>query len=164
MLLYHVQVRDELVAAMAERRIALTTDMWTSVAGQGYITVTAHYLTDQWKMCCKMLATRVVKDQHTGVHLAGAMKKLQEEFCIKEVVSITTDNAANMKVMAKEGNFQRVPCFSHTLQLAVNDALRDERLQKCFAVCKRLVSIMCLIAISQSMIYDFFPVHIIMSS
>ena len=142
-------MKESIIASLQDRRVALTTDLWTSVAGQGYITVTGHFVTGKWEVCCKVLATRVLKEQHTGIHLARVLECLRLEFHIGEVLSITTDNAANMKVMAKSAAFRRIPCFSHTLQLAVNDALKTDRLQKCFGACRRLV-----ICIEKTCIYD----------
>ena len=38
--------------------VALTTDIWTSGAVNGYLTVTVHYLDDSWKLSTKVLSTR----------------------------------------------------------------------------------------------------------
>ena len=128
------------MTVLSQRRVALTTDLWMSVAGQGYMTVTGHYLTKDWTLECKVLATRVLKDQHTGNNLATAIHDIRAKFKITDVVAVTTDNAANMRVMAKVGQLKRVPCFSHTLQLAINDGLKTDRLQRSLGACRRLVS------------------------
>jgi len=52
-------------------------------------------------------------------------QKIGEETVPLTAVAITTDNARNMVNLTtcKEGGFQRVPCFAHTLQLAIKDGL-----------------------------------------
>jgi hypothetical protein len=35
---------------MSAQSVSLTTDTWTSVATESYITVTEHHLTDNWDM------------------------------------------------------------------------------------------------------------------
>ena len=40
---------------MKGRSVSLTTDLWTSSTMEPYFTVTAHYITDQWKLKAKVL-------------------------------------------------------------------------------------------------------------
>lgn len=51
--------------------LALTTDAWTSCATQSYVTVTGHYLDEQWNLKSVMIATRQVEERHTGVNMAA---------------------------------------------------------------------------------------------
>ena len=55
--------------------VAFTTDLWTSTALHGYITVTAHYITDEWEMKTAMLATRRVEEKHTGENIGKILSK-----------------------------------------------------------------------------------------
>ena len=83
---------------------------------------------------CLCITYRVLTESHTGANLAAAIHRIREEFKIAEVLTISSDNAGNMKKMAKKGGFYRVPCFSHTLQLAINDALKNsQKLRRCLA-------------------------------
>ena len=139
--LLYDEVKEELISKMEGRHVAITTDMWTSVANIGYITVTAHFITDDWKLECHVLGTRHVDNRHTGVNLALEIAKLTKEFKIKEVVCITTDNARNIQVAARESELFRVPCFAHTVQLAVSDAITAKKfITSCLAKCRKLVS------------------------
>ena len=45
----------------------------------------------------------------------------------KDQVSITTDNGANMISAAGTLGWQRLSCFGHCLNLAVTNALKDDR-------------------------------------
>ena len=81
--------------------VAMTTDLWTSVATHGYITVTAHYISTEWQLMSVMLATRRVEERHTGENVASILNDIQTEFKVKKVSALTTDNVSNMQVAAR---------------------------------------------------------------
>lgn len=49
-------------------RVALTCDAWTSRAVDSYVTITAHYLTEDWQLLSHVLQTRAVHESHTGAN------------------------------------------------------------------------------------------------
>lgn len=114
----------ELLKEIAGTPVGLTTDLWTSHAQEGYITITAQYITPQWQQNTKVLATRVLKDRHTGEKISEAIRDITREFEIPSVAAICTDNAANMKTCCQVGDYTRIPCFAHTLQLGINDGMK----------------------------------------
>ena len=116
--------KDALIADISGGSVGLTTDLWTSHANEGYITITSQFINPKWVQSTKVLATRVMLARHTGVDIANEIRSVMAEFGIMNVMAICTDNASNMKVACQEADFQRIPCFAHTLQLAINDGLR----------------------------------------
>ena len=120
--------------------VALTTDMWTSVASDPYMTVTAHFITDSWVLQSCVLMTRATTDRHTGENIASHLNDVKQEFGICEVSALVTDNATNMVAAASEAGMPRVPCFSHTLQLAVNDGLKITAAARAIAAGRRVVA------------------------
>ena len=126
--LYVSQIYEEgkadLIAEISGGCVGLTTDLWTSNANEGYITLTAQYISPKWVQATKVLATRHMKARHTGVDIANEIRNVMTEYNIQDVMAICTDNAGNMKVACQEIDFKRIPCFAHTLQLAINDGLR----------------------------------------
>ena len=44
------------ILANLPSRICLTYDVWTNVTTQGYMTMTAHYVDDKWKLNSNLLA------------------------------------------------------------------------------------------------------------
>ncbi|KAJ8318833.1 LOW QUALITY PROTEIN: hypothetical protein KUTeg_003924 [Tegillarca granosa] len=87
--------------------VSLTTNIWTSLATEGYICLTAHYLDKNWQLQNKLLATRVMEDRHTGVNIGKIITELKNEFGIKEL-SVVTDNAANMEKTVREADMTHV--------------------------------------------------------
>ena len=60
------ELHAQLTTKMKDRRVSLTTDLWTSPTMEAYITVTAHYLTDTWEVKAKVLRNCVMPEQHTA--------------------------------------------------------------------------------------------------
>lgn len=124
--------------------VGLTTDCWTSTTTKGYITVTAHYIDESWKMKNKILATRELDNnsgevfRHTGENLARVLCDIVSEFEVKSVSGITTDNASNMLSAASEAKYTHINCFAHTLQLAVKDALSLNSVDKLIVIARKI--------------------------
>lgn len=48
-------------------RVCLTSDLWTLVETDGYITITAHYITDDWVLHKKLLNFSYMPSPHAGI-------------------------------------------------------------------------------------------------
>ena len=107
---------------------------------QGYITLTAHFLTHDWKLHSNVLATRVVEERHTGSNIAAEVNRLTREFEINAVVEIATDNASIMGILCRDLNVFQVTCFAHNLQLAIFDGLKISQISKTLGAARKLVS------------------------
>ena len=107
-------VKDNLLATLKEvPYVAITTDLWTT---QAYITMIVHFITELWTMESKVLLTQEMPECHTAV------------------------NASNMNLaMQFLGDWGDLPCFGHTLQLAVNSGLDLAPVRRLTAVCCKLV-------------------------
>ena len=55
--------------------IGLTTDSWTSLGTQNYITYPAHYKAREWKLKSRVISTQYSKERHTAENVAENMKK-----------------------------------------------------------------------------------------
>lgn len=139
-MLYDV-TKDKLITDMSGSDVALTTDCWTSICCKPYITLTGHYIKVEkdWQLKNSVLATRATEDKHTGVNLAQHVTEIRNEFLVQCVPAITTDNAANMLVASKEAGLPHVPCFSHSLQLSINNGLKQQTVAKAISIARKLV-------------------------
>jgi hypothetical protein len=122
--------------------VATTTDIWTSVQTKGYITLTSHYITPFWELKSPVLATVQLTSKHTAINIASELEKLANEWEIKDkVVSIITDNAANMIAATRVCGWTHLSCFAHTLNLVVTDAIKaDDDLMRVQQKAKNVVS------------------------
>ena len=133
------ETKDTVLAELTGSVAALTTDMWTSMTSKGYITITCHHISPEWKLVNRVLATRGTDDRHTGENIARHLKNVEQEFHIGQVTALVTDNASNMVTAGALGGYTRLGCFSHSLQLCINDGMKQPTVAKAVATAKRVV-------------------------
>ena len=64
--------------------IALTTDGWTSLAHQSYISLTAHIIDSEFQLKSFLLSTEHMTVAHTGENLLSHMENLLKEWGIHD--------------------------------------------------------------------------------
>ena len=114
---YEVEKSNIVSELSGVSKVALTSDGWTSISQDHYLTVTAHYIIEG-KMRQKVLKTKAVYKAQTGQVVAEEIGEILQEFgIINKIVAVTVDNAANMDVAIKKLHFIKLGCFAHTLNL-----------------------------------------------
>ena len=104
--------------------IALTTDTWTSLACEGYMAITAHYISRNWEMQSLLLSCNKVSNKHTAENLRNLLLIETNKWNItKKVHTVITDNAANMVAAIKLTGWNHYGCFAHTLNLIIQDSI-----------------------------------------
>lgn len=134
----YVETKVDLIELMTGTTPSFTTDLWTSAFTRSFLTLTAHYIKD-WKLHTKLVATRPLTIKHTGSNIADMITRIKQEFKFERVGALVTDNAANMLVAARELGITHLSCYAHTLQLAIQDALKVPAIEKALAHARRLV-------------------------
>ena len=126
----------------AASHVALTTDIWSSRQTQGFLTVTAHYITTSWEMGSAVLETIHLSCDHTGENIAAELQRIAHKWEIADkIICLITDNASNMAVAARITGWRHLPCFAHTLNLVVKDALKaDEEIMRIQHKTKEIVT------------------------
>lgn len=107
------------------RHVSVTTDIWTSMNTDSFLTITAHfYPNDCIQLKTVVLCTKKLEKNHTGSYLAEMIFK---EFNIwnihNKVVAIVTDGGSNMKAAVRIMNIQHIPCIAHKFNLIDRQAL-----------------------------------------
>ena len=122
----HEEVKKAVKTSLgAAQRVALTCDGWTSRATQSYVTITSHYISDDWEMVTHVLQTRAMHESHTGSNIADLLKRAVDEWGIQDKEpAIVTDNARNMTSAAELVGMPHFKCFAHTLNLSSQRALK----------------------------------------
>ena len=109
--------------------VATTTDIWTSVQTKGYLTLTSHYITLFWELKSPALATvqLTVNTRQSTLRQSYRSLQMNGKSTIKlSVMSVVTDNAANMIAAARVCGWMHLSCFAHTLNLVVTDAIKAD--------------------------------------
>ena len=123
-------------------KVAITTDSWTALTTESYVTITCHFIDNDWKVQTAVLQTRSTDDRHTAENLAENLKAATADWNVSEkVCACVHDNARNMVVANQRlTDWESVPCFAHTLQLAINDGFKTASVSRVIGACGRLVA------------------------
>lgn len=136
------ECKDHILESLSNTdRVAITCDAWTSITTESYVTITAHYITDEWKLAACVLQTRAMSESHTGANIAELLHNVSDEWKIrnKDLV-LVSDNASNMAVAAQLGKFSHVRCYAHTLNLASQRALKLPSVSRLLGRVRRIVT------------------------
>ncbi|XP_071712401.1 zinc finger BED domain-containing protein RICESLEEPER 3-like [Rutidosis leptorrhynchoides] len=118
-------------------KICFTSNLWTSITTDSYMSLTAHYVDDSWALRKEVLSFRVIPPPHSGTLLAEYMINILKDWGMeKKVFTITLDDASydtcfvdtlktrltNNGLLCK-GDFMNICCGAHVLNLIVQSAL-----------------------------------------
>ncbi|MFS7917788.1 putative ribonuclease H-like superfamily [Helianthus anomalus] len=121
-------------------RLCLTSDLWTSIATDGYLAITVHFMDKEWVLQKRVLSFSFMPPPHTGVSLCEKVFSILVEWGIEnKIFSMTLDNASsndtfigllreqlNKKLpLVSRGNFFHLRCCAHILNLIVQDGLKQ---------------------------------------
>jgi hypothetical protein len=91
------KVKVKATIQQISRKVSLTSDMWTANNNKAFLSLTIHYIDNDWKLKGFLLDIIPILTQHTAVNITDAIIKVLEEYEICEkVLGLTTDNAAAM--------------------------------------------------------------------
>jgi hypothetical protein len=95
----HEKVKENLAASDTDM-VSVTTDMWTSVANQDYLSLTVHYFNSSFvlnSMCIEVVPFPEVN--HTASNLWDFLMNIFKEWGLAEKVQeVMTDNGRNMVI------------------------------------------------------------------
>ncbi|XP_060790687.1 E3 SUMO-protein ligase ZBED1-like [Neoarius graeffei] len=138
----YAKVREDVINELKEaQRVALTSDGWTSCTTESYITVTCHFIDNEWQMHNNVLQTRVLEETHSGVNIGQVLRAACEEWGLTtKAPALVTDNASNMKRAGEEaGMAPHIICFVHTLNLSTQDGLKIPATDRLLGRVRRIV-------------------------
>lgn len=126
--------------------VALTTDIWTSVAVEAFMGVTCHCVTKDWEMQSFILTTLPLEERHTAANIADWLQDVVNKFGItpEKIKAVVHDNGANvvaaLKILREKHGWISVRCAAHTLNLVVQTSLKNNAtVSKCVSASRSLV-------------------------
>ncbi len=90
-----------------------TSDLWSSAKIEAYISLTVHFITDEWKFKSRCLQTHFCPDDHTGENLAVALTESLKEWNLKQecLTCMLSDNGSNFVKAIEDLGLPRLSCF-----------------------------------------------------
>lgn len=122
--------------------ISFTTDIWTSVSNDAFISLTGHCLSKDFGQKTVVLRVMPFPGSHTAAHISDMINEVIREFDIpsSKIHLIVRDNGANVVKGVEDAGYDSLSCFLHTLQLVIHDCILEQRIIKdIIADCRKLV-------------------------
>ncbi|XP_022910339.2 E3 SUMO-protein ligase ZBED1-like [Onthophagus taurus] len=139
--LYEIQKQSLIKELKDVPHIAITTDCWTSRATESYISLTCHYINQNWVQVSRNITTESMEDRHTALNLQNKINNIINEWEINDkCVAIVHDNAANIVSATKEMSVDAITCYAHNLQLVLNKVLDADYIKPLIVKCSSIVS------------------------
>lgn len=135
-------VKDQLISVVPSGCFALTTDLWSSRAKHSYTGLTVHYISQDFHLLTHLLETLEFSETHMAEHITAELEAILVDWELggSQAVAATTDNGSNIALATQLLNWPHVSCLSHTLQLAVTEAMKLPDVNRALGRCRRLVS------------------------
>ncbi|KAI2662030.1 E3 SUMO-protein ligase ZBED1 [Labeo rohita] len=140
----YTEVRDRVMNEIRHlEAYSATTDLWSSRTTEPYISLTIHFIDDDWKLRSRCLQTAFFPEDHTGAIIALGLKDALSAWGLDEarLVCMTTDSGANMVRALEINKWTRLACFGHRLHNAIERSVQhDARVARATGMCKKVVS------------------------
>lgn len=104
---------------------ATTSDLWSSRTSEPYLSLTIHFVDEEWQLQSFCLQTSYFPEDHTGELIAQGLKDALSSWSFDDehMVCMTTDSGANVVSALRINNWQLLPCFGHRLHIAIGKFL-----------------------------------------
>ena len=112
---------------------SLTTDGWTSLAGDSYLTITCHMIhPETMELHYFVLDTIEMNESHTSINLVNRITELLKDWGIKEKKLVfVSDNASDItKAVADLGGWPWLGCMGHNINLVIQHALKEPNVKE----------------------------------
>lgn len=107
------------------KHVAITSDIWTSMNTESYLTATVHFFDTDLQLRTFVLTTEKLTSNHTAQYLSEVLHGIFDNWNIQtKVCAIVTDSGANIKAAVRLMNIEHIPCTAHKLNNVVKKSLK----------------------------------------
>ena len=122
---------------------SFTTDGWSLRARDHYLSFTISYISEDFLLRTFALKNKPSTASQTADIILGSLERSMEEWELPYTVPIFAgrDNGSNLKATIRRPVYFDIPCFPHTLQLAIGDAVDDcDGMKNMLTRCRKVVT------------------------
>ncbi|KAL7395484.1 hypothetical protein ABVT39_017717, partial [Epinephelus coioides] len=122
------KIQDLIQPENAGFSLSFTTDCWSGTT-ESQMSLTCHFIDNEWVRKQFVLNTRAMQGSHTGAYISEIFLDMLQEWQIGKdcVTLVLRDNGANMVKGMILAEILDLSCTARTLQLLVNDGLTSQR-------------------------------------
>jgi len=107
------------------KHVAITSDVWTSMNTESYLTATVHFFDTDLQLRTFVLATEKLTSNHTAQYLSEVLHDIFHNWNIRtKVCAIVIDSGAKIKAAVRLMNIEHIPCTAHKLNNIVKKSLK----------------------------------------
>lgn len=122
--------------------VSFTTDMWSSLANDDFLSLTGHFVNSAFEL--EHIFLEVIPftfATHTAANIKSFLQETLVTWNLTEKVNIfVRDNGRNIVAAMDSAGYVHVPCLAHTLQLVIKDGcLGSKVVANVTSICRRLV-------------------------
>nr|CAI5858349.1 unnamed protein product [Callosobruchus analis] len=128
---------------MSAAPISVTTDIWTNTNNkESFLNFTAHLFDDSFKYRHAVLHMKYFPETHTANNIKNCLEEIPTlwDIDINKIHAVVRDNGRNMTKAIDDSLFKGIPCLIHTLQLAINTALKHNTMAQILVKSRRIVT------------------------
>ncbi|KAF3836725.1 hypothetical protein F7725_004189 [Dissostichus mawsoni] len=141
---YILPSRTHFTHLMEKKYEATLPDVWTTRATEAYLGVSCHFISEDWEMKTLNLATMPLEERHSGVNIMTWLEEVIAKYDIlpTKIKAVVHDNGSNivaaMRMLEEKHSWASVRCSGHTLQLIVNNALKEPSISRAVGAARHL--------------------------
>ena len=112
---------------------SLTTDGWTSLASDSFLTITCHMVEPEtMQLLFFVLDTVEMNESHTSINLVNKITGVLKDWGINEKKLVfVSDNASDItKAVAELGGCPWLGCMGHNINLVIQQALKEPNVKQ----------------------------------
>lgn len=119
------QLKERVVGFLKQQDfLSCTTDLWSSVAQDSMLSLTAHCICLDFSRKSFVLQSTEFNDSHTGENIANLIASCLQSWKIQnKLVCIVRDNGSNFVAGLRNAGMPNISCLAHTLQLVIDDGV-----------------------------------------
>ncbi|KAG8375311.1 hypothetical protein BUALT_Bualt10G0087100 [Buddleja alternifolia] len=108
------------ILASVSSRIGLISDLWSSIVSNGFMTITAHYVDDNWVLQKKVLIFRHLPPPYDSQSIGEKLVNFLQEWGIeRKIFTITLDNARDSVKYVKGSEARMMEFVEYVKQLGL---------------------------------------------
>ena len=111
---------------------AITSDIWSSRVMESFMSVTLHYLTEDFEMINLVLEVSPFHESHTAINIATFWKTSFEKFGLRpeKLAMMMRDNASNGVKACNNLEIRHFGCVGHSIHLVIGPFVLETKQSK----------------------------------
>ncbi|KAL0992930.1 hypothetical protein UPYG_G00101080 [Umbra pygmaea] len=104
--------------------VSLTSDMWTSIDKESYISVTGHLVAENAHLSTFLLGISKLPENHKTIHIEEAKNQLVASWGLhSRVAAFVTETGDNMVTAVQKLGILQLPSFAHVLNIVIKRSM-----------------------------------------